>query len=104
MEYIKRFLLVGGRSGSGISSVYGTPLPIRTTNLDNSHLTRLLSSVPRFRGYRRGPPFQARNQAKTIAMDKPVSTLIVLANIKYTYMNWQGLICTCNDTTIFSQS
>ena len=37
-EYNKRFLVVDGGSGLRIISVYGTPFPTGTTNLDNSYL------------------------------------------------------------------
>lgn len=63
MEYIKMFLLVDGRSGPGISSIYATPFPTRTAELNNSYLTRLLSSVPRFGGNREDALLQMCNLA-----------------------------------------
>ena len=38
-EYNKRFLVVGGESGLRIISVYGTPFPTGTADLDNSYLS-----------------------------------------------------------------
>ena len=49
--------------------------------------TRLLSLMLRFWGRHRVAPLRARNLAKTIARDKPVSTLNVLANIMNTVIN-----------------
>ena len=37
-EYNKRFLVVGGRSDPWIISVYVTPFPTGTADLDNSYL------------------------------------------------------------------
>ena len=45
---------------------------------------RLLSPLTRFRGCHLVAPLHVRNLAKTIARDKPVSTLNVLANIMNT--------------------
>ena len=46
--------------------------------------TRLLSPLIRFRGCHLVAPLREGNLAKTIARDKPVSTLNVLANIMNT--------------------
>ena len=50
---------------------------------------RLLSPLLRFRGCHHVAPPRARNLAKTIARDKPVSTLNVLTNIMNTGIIWQ---------------
>ena len=62
-EYNTWFLKVDGGSGLWYISVYGTPI-----------FTRLLSPLLRFRGCHHNAPLHARNLAKTIARDKPVST------------------------------
>ena len=86
------FLAVDGGSGSGTSSVYGTPFPTRTADQDNSYLREATISIVKFRGCHRNAPLHARNLAKTIARDKPVSTLNVLANIKKTNIGFDRLI------------
>ena len=67
--------------GLWISNVDGAPFPQEQLTWIIPIFARLLSPLPRFRGCHRSAPLQARNLAKTIARDKPVSTLNVLANI-----------------------
>ena len=74
MSTTKRFLVVGGGSGSGSSAAMGLHFPQEQLTWLTPIFARLLSSVPRFRGRRHSAPRQARNLANTIARDKPVST------------------------------
>ena len=84
-EYNTWFLVVGGGSGLWFICVYGTPFPTRTADQDNSYLRgAAIIIMLRFRGCHRNASLHARNLAKTIARDKPVSTLNVLANIMNT--------------------
>ena len=66
----------------GTSASMGLHFPQEQLTRITPIFARLLSSESRFRGCRRDAYLQARNLAKTIARDKPVSTLNVLANIK----------------------
>ena len=72
--------MVDGGSGLWIISVYGTPIPTGTADQVNSYLREAAISIEWFLGLasRRFSPSK-KNLAKTIARDKPVSTLNVLA-------------------------
>ena len=83
-EYNKWFLVVDGGSGLWYISVYGTPFPTGTADLDNSYIREVAITIAWVPGWHRIAPLHARNLAKTIARDKPVSTLNVLANIMKT--------------------
>ena len=77
--------MVDGGSGLWIISVYGTPIPTGKANQVNSYLREAAISIAWVSGLasRRSSPSK-KNLAKTIARDKPVSTLNVLANIMNT--------------------
>ena len=68
-----------GGSGSWIISVYGTPFPTGTADQVNSYLREAAITVTWVPGLSSQCYLHARNLAKTIARDKPVSTLKVLA-------------------------
>ena len=76
--------MVDGGSGLWYVSVYGTPFPTGTADLANSYLREAAITVVRFWAVLTVAPLRARNLAKTLARDKPVSTLNVLANIMNT--------------------
>jgi hypothetical protein len=76
----------------GSSASMGLHFPQEQLTWITPIFARLISSVPRFRGCRHFAPLQARNLAKTIARDKPVSTLNVLANIMKTGIIKQTII------------
>ena len=83
-EYNTWFLVVDGGSGLWIIIVYGTPFSIGTADQVNSYLREAAITFARVPGLSSQGSLHARNLAKTIARDKPVSTLNVLANIKNT--------------------
>ena len=67
------------------SSVYmGLHFPQEQLTRLTPIFARLLLPLLRFRAVITVAPLRARNLAKTIARDKPVSTLNVLANIRNT--------------------
>jgi hypothetical protein len=68
----------------GSSASMGLHFPQEQLTWITPIFARLLSSLHRFWGCHRSALLQARNLAKTIARDKPVSTLNVLANIMNT--------------------
>ena len=77
--------MVDGGSGLWFISVYGTPFPIGTADLDNSYLLEAANHHCTGSGaVIASLLFVQENLAKTIARDKPVSTLNVLANIMNT--------------------
>ena len=49
-EYNKKVSSGWWRKRFGVISVYGTPFPIGTADLDNSYLAWLLSPIPRLQG------------------------------------------------------
>ena len=77
--------MIDGGSGLWIIGDYGTPFPTGTADRDNSYLREAAISIEWVPGLasRRSSPCE-QNLAKTIARDKPVSTLNVLANIMNT--------------------
>ena len=84
-EYNKRVLVVDGGSGLRYISVYGTPFPTGTADQVNSYLRDAAITVAQVPGLTAWSLLSAQeNLAKTIARDKPVSTLNVLANIMNT--------------------
>ena len=66
--------MVDGGSGLWFISVYGTPFPTGTADLDNSYLREAAITIAWVWGCHRNAPLHARYLAKTIARDKPVST------------------------------
>ena len=77
--------MVDGGSGLWIISVYGSPIPTGTADHVNSYLCEAAiigSLVPVLSAW--SLLSAQENLAKTIARDKPVSTLNVLANIMNT--------------------
>ena len=83
-EYIKWFLVVEGGSGLWIISVYGLHFPREQLTRLTPIFARLLSPLCGFRAGIASLLSVQENLAKTIARDKPVSTLNVLANIMNT--------------------
>ena len=80
-EYNKWFLVVDGGSGCGSSVSMGLHVPQEQLTWLTPIFARLLSPFLSSGAVVTVAPLRARNLAKTIARDKPVSTLNVLANI-----------------------
>ena len=73
-DYNTWFLVVDGGSGLWFICVYGTAFPTRTADQDNSYLREAAIIIAQVPGLSSQWSLQARNLAKTIARDKPVST------------------------------
>ena len=77
-------LVVDGGSGLKSSASMGLHFSKEQLTRFTPIFVRLLSPLLRFRGCHHVAPLRARNLSKTIARDKPMSTLNVLANIMNT--------------------